>query len=100
VLNRSGSDEPFLRSELVSSIAKACDHLSANIDTAFALSDTVEKLLLEDLHKDSSKIKTSSIFDITCLVLKRFDPIAHLKYLATYSPTNLDKRDLKQALKG
>ena len=100
VLNEDGSSEPFLRSKLITSVIKACDHLPEAVDNAFALVETAEKKILLDVPAKSNRIEATEIFEAISSVLKLYEPLAHLKYLSYYSGQSLDKKDVREALKG
>lgn len=99
VLKINGSKEPFIRTKLIYSVIKACDHLPNRIDSSMGLVETIEKEILSSLDKESNTTTTSNIADITALVLKRYDPLAHLKYMGSRGETSTDKRSLKLLIK-
>ncbi len=94
----NGSKEPFIRTKLIYSVIKACDHLPNRIDASINLVETVEKEILSSLG-DKSTVSTLKIADITALVLKRYDPLAHLKYVGYRGETSTNKRSLKLLIK-
>ncbi len=94
----NGSKEPFIRTKLIYSVIKACDHLPNRIDASMGLVETIEKEILSSLG-DGSTVSTLKIADITALVLKRYDPLAHLKYVGYRGETSTDKRSLKMLIK-
>jgi len=60
VLKTNGSKEPFVRTKLIYSIIKACDHLPNKIDTSMNLVETIEKQILSTLGSKST-ISTAAI---------------------------------------
>lgn len=94
----NGSIEPFIRTKLIYSVISACDHLPDKIDTSMALVETIEKKILASLDGESST-STQNIADITASTLKRYDPLAHLKYVGHRGEAPIDKRSLKLLIK-
>ena len=99
VLKINGSKEPFIRIKLIYSVIKACDHLPNEVDVSMNLVETIEKEILSSLE-GRSDIKSEKIADIAAQVLKRYDPLSHLKYVGYRGDTSIDKRSLKSLIKG
>lgn len=97
VTKSNGSNEPFIRTKLIYSVIRACDHLPDTVDTSMNLVETIERQILTSLDGGSS-IDTSVIAEITAGVLKRFNPLAHLKYVG-HRGVSTDRRTLKQLIK-
>lgn len=94
----NGSKEPFIRTKLIYSVIRACDHLPNRIDTSMSLVETMEKAILASLDQEST-VSTLKIADITASILKRYDPLAHLKYVGYRGEISTDKRSLKLLIK-
>ena len=99
VLKLNGSIEPFSRSELFSSVMDACDHLPNQKDDTGALVDTIELNILKSLQPETSQVSSSVIAECAAEILKRFDPLAHLKYMGQRSQAPTSKRELKLLMK-
>lgn len=99
VLKLNGSIEPFSRSELLFSVIHACSHLPNQKSDTEALVETIQLLLLKSLEPETDRISSSEIADHTATVLKRFDPLAHLKYVGDRSKSPTSKRELKLLMK-
>lgn len=81
VLGPQGDLQPFSRSKLVLSIARALEHdEQARELYSLDLAQTVEQLLLRDVQQPS----TADIAALTHQVLKRFDELAGLQYAARH----------------
>lgn len=100
VTKLNGSLEPFSRSKLLHSVINACNHMPEHIDSSSALTETIEKNILSALEKDSDVVTTSVISEITASVLKKYDPLAHLKYVAHKEQSPTSKRQIKALIKG
>ena len=95
VRRNNDATEPFSRTKLLLSLAKALSH-HTTAESASSVAATVEKRLLE--HADDDSIPVETIM-LTCLqVLRRFDTKAYLRYLAEY-PGIQDRRDLRRLMK-
>lgn len=99
VLKLNGSIEPFSRSKLIYSVINACSHMPNNVDASIHLVETIERGILKNLEENSSTVSSDDISQAVSRVLKRYDPLAHLKYASqgTQGPTS--KRDLKLLIK-
>lgn len=88
---------PFLKSKLILSVLKACDHLPQD-DAAYWLCDTIEQRLLKQGATSDGVVTTNDIAEVTLAVLKAFNMPAFVKYLSYHAPA-LDSRTLKRELK-
>ncbi len=100
VLKLNGSKEPFSRSKLIYSVMEACSHIPDQRDSSMALVETVEREILRNLEIDSNSVSSSTVADVVATVLKRYDPLAHLKYVGYRAQAPTSKRELKSLIKG
>lgn len=99
VLKLNGSLEPFSRSKLIYSVMEACSHLPDQRAASGALVETMERNLLRELEIDSETVTSSVIAEVAATVLKRYDPLAHLKYVGYRAQSPTSKRELKSLIK-
>lgn len=79
VIKKNSDTEPYSRSKLLISICNSCIGLDDHINTAEALVNTIEKLIIDN-HKD--KIGTEDIASIVLSTLKKFHTSAYVRYLS------------------
>lgn len=99
VLKLNGSLEPFSRSKLTYAVMDACSHMPNQIDSTASLVETMERNLLRRLAKDSDIVSSSVVADVVATVLKRYDPLAHLKFIGHRAQAPTSKRELKSLIK-
>lgn len=99
VLKLNGSLEPFSRSKLIYSVMEACSHMPDQRDASVALVETMELNILRQLEIESETISSSDIAEVVATVLKRYDPLAHLKYVGYRAQAPTSKRELKSLIK-
>jgi transcriptional repressor NrdR len=90
---------PFSHTNLLLSLLKACDHRADLDDSVPYLCDTIEQQLYK-LHF-SIKEKTitkQNIVRTTADVLKRYDPVAYVKYAGRYQ-AQMDAPAIRRALR-
>ncbi len=87
--------EQFSRAKLMISLAKACDHMVDQQNTAEALTDTVITSLLP---LPSREVSSRNISKAAQNVLRRYDAAALVKYLSFQSDLR-SPAALKKALK-
>lgn len=80
VLSRSGKTEPYSRPKLLASLLQALDHLGdRQVESAYALSETIEKQLYGD------EISSEGIIKSAIETLKLFDEVSAIKYQSYHS---------------
>ncbi len=95
VLKLNGSLEPFSRSKLIYSVIDACSHMPNHIDASVYLVETIERKVLKNLAENSNKVSAQDISMAVSEVLKKYDPLAHLKYASHGAQAPTSKRELK-----
>ncbi len=99
VLKLNGSLEPFSRSKLIYSVMEACSHMSNQKDSSVALTETIEREILATLEVNSNSVASSTMAEVVATVLKRYDPLAYLKYVGYRAQAPTSKRGLKSLIK-
>lgn len=77
VIKRNGATEPYSRSKLLLSLARACEGLDQIHDIAFSLSETIEAKIM----RDGIELLTSNhIADVCGETLHNFNTKAFMRY--------------------
>ncbi len=69
------------------------------MDSSVSLVETMEREILRTLGVDSNSVSSSTIADVAATILKRYDPLAHLKYVGYQAQAPTNKRELKSLIK-
>ena len=94
VLNNTKKITGFSRAKLQLDILRVTEHRKD--DAAYWLAQSVEQQLMRLGATTDGHITTTQIREVCETILKHFDTVAFVKYLATHSPTLLDVKNLKQ----
>lgn len=85
VPKKDATIRPFSYLKLLSSIARALDHLPETIDEkAHWLAQTVQRKLLENAAQESQKIHIEQIAEYTAAALRHYDYPAYVKYASSH----------------
>lgn len=91
-------ESSYSRSRLITSLLRACDHLTAKEDKVFYLLNAIEQKLLPFAAKNNLVLQASEITTATANILKNYDPTAYVKYISYHQP-HMDLKSLRQKLK-